>query len=106
MKKEGLKKRVNALNYIAQSQALRGNMLKIGEGMVASKIEQTPFRILDECPVYHSCSNEFNLANIEFRRNKTYLWGKFYHPFLMIGMPDVGPSKIYFITILNRIIKK
>jgi len=102
MKKGELKKRVNALNYIAQSQALSGKMMKIGEGMVSSKIGQTPFRILDEWPVYHSSSNEFDLADMEFKRDKTHIWGKFYHPFLMMGMPDVGGrNKLYVDTRIN-----
>jgi hypothetical protein len=89
MKKEDARERARAINKIAQVQTLSGRLLVIGEGMVASNIVQSPYRIFDNCPVYHSCVNEFDLSELEFERRKVHKWGEFYHPCLMFGSPSI-----------------
>lgn len=99
MEKRELKKRINAIASIAQGQTLGGKLLIPGEGMVASKIDKEPFRILDGCPVYHSENNTYDLPILSFQRNKTYKWGEFYHPELMIGSPPIGGwNRLYIDT--------
>ena len=93
MNKKELKKRNNSITAIAQGQSLGGNLLLMGDGMVASRITQAPFRVLDGCQVYHSGYNTYDLPVLTFQRTKTYKWGEFYHPELMIGSPPI-PTQV------------
>lgn len=93
------RKKVNALTVIAQGQSIGGKVISIGEGMVSLKSENFPYRILDDAPVYYSGNNEFNMYDISFRRDKTYKWGQFYHPYMMFGSPPIGGiNKLYVDT--------
>jgi len=83
------------MNYVALRQTIQNRMLVIGGGPVhaeKSEEEPHPFREIDGVPVYHIAKTEFHLPMFEDHRwsIRPHRWGYFYHPFLMIGMPDLG----------------
>ena len=99
MKKDEYIINAREMTLIAQGQSIAGKLLQIGGGMVSTKSETTPYRILDGSAVYYSGYNIFDLQEPEFKPGKIKKWGEFYHPYLMFGMPDRGGwNKIYIDT--------
>lgn len=84
---------------IARGQAFEGKFLQIGNGMVSVKTDQLPFRELDGGKVYQRSLRLLGIEVPEFDGRKVHKWGEFYHPYLLIGMPDLGgQNKVYVDT--------
>ncbi len=96
MKKNEVKIRAMKMSYIAQAQSIARKMLVLGQGPKPAQELAGAFRQIDGIPVFH-CG--FNVPDFEIDtavRNKRRQWGKFHHPYMMIGMPDVGgDNKVY-----------
>lgn len=102
MNKQDEKKRNSAMTMIAQGQSIAGKVMVIGQGMMPGKTEVDPYRILDDVPVYYSGHNIFELEYDFENKIKLTKWGQFYHPYMMIGMPDAGgKNKLYVDTSVN-----
>lgn len=88
-----------AVTRIAQGQTFERKVLEIGKGMTSIKTDHLPFREVDGGRVYHVSLRQLGLTVPEFDSRKLHKWGEFYHPYLMIGMPDLGgQNKVYIDT--------
>jgi hypothetical protein len=86
------------MNYLALRQAIQGRFLVIGQDD-SEAMGSNVYRMIDQKPVYHISTSDFNLEDFDEDATKPRLLGKFYHPYLMIGMPDVGGEvKVYVDT--------
>jgi hypothetical protein len=84
------------LTKIAQGQSLAGKSLVIGQGLSRRETLNEPYRILDQVPVFYVGANEFDLPLPENPKGRLHKWGEYYHPYMLVGMPDVGGwNKIY-----------
>lgn len=88
MKNNQEMERASALTEMAFHQSIARQMLQIGRGFSSVENLDHPYRILDLTPVFHIGFNEFNLNRTS--NEKLKYWGGFYHPFMMMGMPDIG----------------
>lgn len=99
MKRKNTNPGAEAMTRIAQGQAFEGKVLKIGEGMTSIKTDQLPCRELDGGKVYQVSLRLLGVEVPEFDTRKLHKWGEFYHPYLLIGMPDLGgDNKVYIDT--------
>jgi hypothetical protein len=96
MKKNEAKIRAMQMSYIAQAQSIARKILVMGQGPQPSHELNRAFRQINGVPVFH-CG--FNMPDFEIdsdARNKRRPWGNFHHPYMMIGMPEVGgDNKVY-----------
>ncbi len=91
------KHRASGITQIAQAQAICCKTLKVGHGFEPFASREAPYRIIDNVPVYHCGYNLWNLSyNYETDRKLTK-WGNFYHPYMMMGMPDTGGSNRLYV---------
>lgn len=87
-----------SMNYVALRQAIQGKFMIIGQGE-RKPLESKVFRMIDQKPVYHISNSDFDLEDFNEEGTKPRLFGKFYHPFLIMGMPDIGGDvKVYVDT--------
>ena len=91
------KYRASGMTQVAQAQSICCKIVRVGSGLEPMDERETPFRIVDDAPVYHCGYNLWNLRyNYETDR-KLHKWGNFYHPFMMVGMPDTGGSNRLYV---------
>jgi hypothetical protein len=87
-----------SMNYLALRQAIQGQFMIMG-GAAPEEIENTEFRTIDGGPVYHISSARCMLGDLFTGTAKPKLYGTFYHPHLLIGMPSMGGDvKVYIDT--------
>ena len=93
------RKKVKAMTMIAQGQSIGGKMIVLGQGMQPTKQESSPYKIIENMPVYFSGHNILSFEAPQFNTSEIHKWGEFYNPCMMIGMPDIGGrNKIYVDT--------
>ncbi len=92
--------RATAMNYLALRQTIQGKMIVIGNAPAETEQEENKVcRIIQGAPVYHISSAYLNFDRLFMGTTPPKLWASFYHPFLMMGMPDIGGEvKIYIDT--------
>ena len=78
-----------SMNYLALRQAIQGQFMIMG-GAEPEETENTEFRTIDGVPVYHISSAQFNIDHLFKGGVRPKRFGTFYHPYLLIGMPDMG----------------
>lgn len=84
-----------ASTYSAQAQTLLGRFPVFGGGFSIGKYQSEPYRVIDGSEIYITARNDAPHDRV-FDRSKLKLWGKFYHPYLMNGMPGAGGwTKLY-----------
>ena len=91
------------MNFVALRQTIQNRPLIFGGGSEQSEKsldEPEVFRHIDGVPVYHIAKSEFHLPMFEDHRwsIKPHRWGYFYHPYLMIGMPDLGGEVVLHVV--------
>lgn len=87
-----------SMNYLALRQAIQGRFLIIGQEE-RKPLESKVFRMIDQKPVYHISTSDFDLEDFNEAATNPRLFGKFYHPYLLIGMPEIGGEvKVYVDT--------
>ena len=91
------KHRASGMTQIAVAQSICCKTFRVGTGFEPRDEREEPFRIIDNAPVYHCGFNLWNLSyNYETDR-KLHKWGNFYHPYMMVGMPDTGGSNRLYV---------
>ena len=84
------------MNRVAIAQSIMGFTLLIGKRFVPKEQKDDPFRVIDDSPVFHSGYNSYP-DNLPSESNLNS-WGSFYHPYLMIGMPNCGAKVKVFVS--------
>lgn len=86
------------MNYLALRQAIQGQFMIMGSNETEF-VENEVFRTIDGVPVYHISSARCMLGDLFTGTAKPKLYGTFYHPHLLIGMPSMGGVvKVYIDT--------
>ena len=63
------------------------------------EIKKTPYTTFEDVPIFYSGVNNIEFEHPEFKASKTYKWGEYYHPDMVIGMPPFGgENKVYVDT--------
>jgi hypothetical protein len=87
-----------SMNYLALRQAIQGQFMIMG-GADLEKKGNTKFRTIDGQTVYHTSSAQFNIDHLFNGGVRPKRFGTFHHPYLLIGMPDMGGVvKVYVDT--------
>ena len=88
-KQSNQKENATHMNLVAMAQNVMGYVLIMGKGFAPKEESKDPYRLINNIPVFHSTINIFPIE-ISSDSSKLKRWGSFYHPFMMMGMPDVG----------------
>lgn len=104
-KQHNMKNTGTAMNYMALRQAIQGKMMIVNLGgnnipLNEENILENPVsRQIMGHEVYHISKNSFNLKDTFKGGRFPKKFGSFYHPFLLMGMPDMGGMvKLYVDT--------
>jgi len=90
MKQREINELALGLTRIAIGQSLAGKAAMLGNGMVPLNQEDKPARIINDAPVFYCGDNPIPFTVPDFDPSRIYKWGEFYHPYMLIGMPDTG----------------
>lgn len=84
------------MNRIALSQNVLGLALRVGKGFEGTDQGEEPYRVIENIPIFHINCNVFEREFDSINRKTMQKFGEFYHPYLMMGMPDSpGTIKVY-----------